>query len=112
MRKVVVSIFLGLFSAFPHVGNANQIDLGSLLENMLDRSEIAEFPEIDFVCRQASSYDRLAVKPGIADWPWTDRTMYFHSTWRGDNQVDIGSDKKQDAGVELCNHRWQGCICR
>ena len=68
MQKVVVSIFLGLFSAFPHVGNANQIDLGSLLENMLDRSKIAEFPEIDFVCRQASSYDRLAVKPGNADW--------------------------------------------
>jgi len=68
MRKVVVSIILGLFSAFPHVGNAKQIDLGSLLDNMLDRSKIAEFPEIDFVCMQASSYDRLAVKPGNPDW--------------------------------------------
>ncbi|MFC1793361.1 hypothetical protein ACFL3Q_07220 [Planctomycetota bacterium] len=40
MRKVVVSIILGLFSAFPHAGNANQIDLGSLLENMVDRVTI------------------------------------------------------------------------
>ena len=68
MRKVAVSIILGLFSAFPHAGNASQIDLGVLLENMLDRSKIAEFPEIDFVCKQASSYDRLSVKPGNADW--------------------------------------------
>ena len=37
MRKVVVSIILGLFSASPQASNANQIDLGSLLENMLDR---------------------------------------------------------------------------
>ena len=31
---------------------------------------------------------------GIAKWPWTERTMYFHATWKGENQIDVfGGDK-------------------
>ncbi len=30
---------------------------------------------------------------GVADWQWTDRTMYFHSAWRGENQKEfVGAD--------------------
>jgi hypothetical protein len=29
---------------------------------------------------------------GIADWRWTDRTMVFHSAWRGDNLIRFGSN--------------------
>ena len=30
---------------------------------------------------------------GIADWTWTDRTMYFHSSWRGDDHIAVfGND--------------------
>lgn len=68
LQIVVAGIILGFFLVFPQASNASRIDLGSLLEDMLDRSKIAEFPEIEFVCRQASSYDRLATKPGNADW--------------------------------------------
>ena len=29
----------------------------------------------------------------IAKWPWTDRTMYFNSTWRGDDHIAVfGND--------------------
>jgi len=26
---------------------------------------------------------------GVADWTWTDRTLYFHSTWRGDDHIAV-----------------------
>jgi len=63
---VAASIALGLFSTFPQTSNAGQIDAGSLLEEMLDRSRIAEFPEPAFVCRQAGSYNRKSREPGTA----------------------------------------------
>ncbi len=68
MRKVTVAICFGLFFVFSPALNAGQIDLGTLLEAMLDRSEIAEFPEPEFVCKQASSYNRRSSTPGTPDW--------------------------------------------
>jgi hypothetical protein len=47
---------------------AKPIDLGSLLNDMLERRKIAEFPQPEFVCKQASSYNRRAKTPGHADW--------------------------------------------
>ncbi len=30
---------------------------------------------------------------GVAEWPWTDRTMYFNSAWRGDDHIAVfGND--------------------
>ncbi len=26
---------------------------------------------------------------GVADWTWTDRTMYFHGSWRGDDHIAV-----------------------
>lgn len=54
--------------ALPHACNANRIDLGSLLEDMLDRSKIAEFPEPAFVCKQASSHNPKSKQPGTVGW--------------------------------------------
>ena len=48
---VAVGIVLGLSLVLPQASNADQIDLGSLLEDMLDRSRIAEFPEPAFACK-------------------------------------------------------------
>ena len=34
---------------------------------------------------------------GVADRAWTDRTMYFNSTWRGDSQIEVfGGDFSAD----------------
>ncbi|MEI7908079.1 MAG: glycoside hydrolase family 172 protein [Verrucomicrobiota bacterium] len=44
------------------------IHLGSLLADMLERGKIAEFPQPEFVCKQASSYNRRAKTPGNPDW--------------------------------------------
>lgn len=47
---------------------ADTIDLESLLQGMLDRTAIAEFPLPEFTCKQASSYNRRAKMPGHPDW--------------------------------------------
>jgi len=67
MRKVIVAICLGLFFVSSEALNAEQIDLGTLLEEMLDRASIAEYPEPEFVCKQASSYNRRSKTPGTPD---------------------------------------------
>ena len=67
-RTVAAGIVLGLFSFLPQTSNADRIDLGSLLEQMIDRRLVAEFPEPAFVCKQASSYNRHSVTPDRPDW--------------------------------------------
>jgi hypothetical protein len=109
---------------------AGAIDLGSLLEDMLDRSQIAEFfgsglginPYKDWWRRvekdgwmtcwwpmpfrksaelnitnqgMSESIEAEFDDIGIAAWKWTDRTMYFHSAWRGENLIEtVGDDLK------------------
>jgi len=75
---------LGLLLVLPQASNAEQIDLGSLLKEMFDRSRIAEFPEPAFVCRQASSYNRKSREPGTVGWFATDD----YSNFRGHEQID------------------------
>lgn len=65
MKKIV--LLSSFFLACPVLG-ANEIGLRSLLEEMVDRSRIAEFPQPEYVCMQASSYDRRMKTPGNADW--------------------------------------------
>lgn len=67
-QLVAASIVLGSLSFFPQTSHADRIDLGSLLEQMIDRRQIAEFPEPAFVCKQASSYNRHSVTPDRPDW--------------------------------------------
>lgn len=45
-----------------------QIDMGSLLDKMIDRDLIATFPSPEYVSKQASSYDRNSTIPGGSGW--------------------------------------------
>jgi len=65
----------GPVSAEPVVGG---IGFGDLLQGMLDRSRIAEFPEPAFVCRQASSYNRASTTPGQPEWFATGDCSQFY----------------------------------
>jgi len=49
---------LGACLGFAAICSAQEIDLNSLLRDMLDRTKIAEFPVPEFVCKQASSYSK------------------------------------------------------
>ena len=57
--------------------SGEQINLGTLLSEMLDRTKIAEFPAPAFVCKQASSYNRVSVKPGQPTWYATGDCSHF-----------------------------------
>ena len=65
MRRAILLILL---LALTRQVSAEPVTLNKLLENMLDRSSIAQFPEIDFNCKQESSYDRRSKEPGNSDW--------------------------------------------
>jgi hypothetical protein len=59
---------MAVMAGIPRAAAREAIDFKRLLEEMLDRSEIAEFPRPEFVCKQASSYNRLSKTPGNPDW--------------------------------------------
>lgn len=48
--------------------DSNAVSLTTLLEEMLDRSVVAEYPQPEFVCKQASSYNRRSKTPGTGQW--------------------------------------------
>lgn len=64
----IAGLALAIFLVAPQSEDVRQVNLDSLLEELLDRSRIAEFPEPEFLCKQFSSYDRRAKEPGNADW--------------------------------------------
>ena len=84
MSKIVTFVIIALSIISPQILNAQQIDLGTLLENMLDRTKIAEFPEPEFLCKQTSSYNRRSKTPGTSDWFANDDSSYFY----GSQQID------------------------
>ncbi|MBL7189848.1 MAG: DUF2961 domain-containing protein [Phycisphaerae bacterium] len=67
-RIAVIGIVSILLLAYPQPSSADQIGLSSLLEDVLDRSLIAEYPDPAFVCRQSSSYNRHSITPDRPDW--------------------------------------------
>src|SRR5262245_53208801 len=45
-----------------------EVTLESLLGEMIDFSAVARWPQPEFICRQASSYDRETVAPNRPGW--------------------------------------------
>jgi hypothetical protein len=72
MKKPLLLVLTLLTFSYPLCQAAQEssrvINLRSLLEEMLDRSRIPEFPQPEFVCKQASSYNRRSVTPSNPDW--------------------------------------------
>jgi hypothetical protein len=56
------------------------ISLQSLLNEMVNRDRLSEFPSPAYTCRQFSSYDRARTKPGDKSWfsNW-DRSMFVRT---------------------------------
>ena len=69
MRKPAAMLFtIVTMAGVPKAAASEAVNLGSLLEAMVDRASVAEFPQPEFVCKQASSYNRRSRAPGDADW--------------------------------------------
>ena len=60
--------------------NENEITTATLLEEIVDRDRMAQFPDPSYTCRQFSSYDRDAVAPGDISWfANSDRSMFIRT---------------------------------
>ena len=57
---------------------AQHIDLGTLLEAMIDRTTIAEFPNPEFLCKQCSSYNRESIAPDKPGWFANADSSFFY----------------------------------
>ena len=76
-RPTLVLLLICLTLPPATAAGAEAIDFGGLLAQILDRSQIAEFPEPAFVCKQASSYNRKSQQPGTPEWFSTDDYSNF-----------------------------------
>ena len=84
MRKAIAVAALSFAFVFPHISAAQQVNLGTLLEDMIDRSQIAEFPNPEFLCKQCSSYNREAVSPDEPGWFSNADSSFFY----GHEEID------------------------
>ncbi len=82
---------------------AEPITLEGLLEEMVDRSRIAEFPEPEFTCLQVSSYDRLSKTPGNAEWFANDDWSHFYGVEDVDGRREWVMMDEKGPGVVV---RW------
>jgi hypothetical protein len=78
MQKTNTVATLCLILGFAQIAAAQQIDLGILLEQMIDRTRIAEFPDPEFLCKQCSSYNRESVAPDKPGWFANADSSYFY----------------------------------
>ncbi len=64
----LVFILTTTISTIPVFAQNETINLTSLLNEMVDRDKITRFPESDYKCLQASSYNRESVSPDKPGW--------------------------------------------
>src|SRR3970282_1301762 len=69
------------------------ISIDSLLNEMVDRDNLAQFPAQNYTCAQFSSYDRATVAPNQEGWSanW-DRSMFIRTEQRGDKKEYVMMD--------------------
>jgi hypothetical protein len=65
-------------SVFSSVAQAEPINFRTLLRDMIDRTQIAEFPTPEFVCKQCSNYNRAAVAPDKPGWYANANSSFFY----------------------------------
>ena len=93
MKKLILPIVFIIISG---TLAAQDVTMGSLLEEMISRKKLAMFPEPQFETKQFSSYDRRAKEPGGENWfANQDRTQFLRRemTGKGSEWVMFDSDK-------------------
>lgn len=98
MKKLMLAVLFMIlcWPANAQNVNAQDVTMGSLLEEMIDRTALAKYPAMKFSTKQFSSYDRRAKKPGGPDWfANEDRTNFLRRelTENGSEWVMFDADK-------------------
>ena len=67
MKSKLFLFSISLF-ALALIGTAQQVSFATLLDEMVDRDELAKTPRIAYTLGQASSYDRASKTPNGPGW--------------------------------------------
>ena len=66
LQQIIATLAVAL--VITRTAHATDVTLDSLLNEMTDFSALARWPQPEFTCRQASSYDRAEVSPDKPGW--------------------------------------------
>ncbi|MHB8862228.1 MAG: glycoside hydrolase family 172 protein [Pirellulaceae bacterium] len=89
--------------------SAQTIDLGSLLDEMLDRDNLARIPAPAYTCRQASSYDRGSVAPDKPGWfANADRSQFVRVEEKEGRKEFVLMDEEGPGAVVRFWATWHG----
>lgn len=96
MMKPSAMILLAMMLSVSFQLNAQEVTMGTLLEEMTNRESLAKYPAYDYETKQFSSYDRRAQEPGGENWfANEDRTNFLRkeTTENGAEWVMFDSDQ-------------------
>ena len=78
---------------------AANVSLSSLLDEMLDRDAVAQFPNPSFTCKQASSYDRASKSPTERWFANGDASQFVRDEMNGDRKEWVLMDEKGPGAI-------------
>ncbi len=88
---------------------AQSVSLGSLLDEMIDRDNLARFPQPAYTCSQASSYDRGSVAPDQPGWSANMDRSYFMRTEQNEGRTEhVMMDAEGPGSVVRIWATWHG----
>ena len=108
MSRILTIICVSLFILAMPVGGAT-ISMESLLQEMVDRDNLARLPEPAYTCKQFSSYDRQADTPGAPTW-WAnmDRSYFLRVEENQGRTEHVLMDAKGPGAVVRFWATWPG----
>ncbi|PRZ26052.1 glycoside hydrolase family 172 protein [Flavobacterium granuli] len=97
---LLLPILLVVLMSFKMLVGNKIISIDSLLNEMVDRDNLARFPEQNYTCAQFSSYDRATVSPEKEGWfaNW-DRSMFIRTEQHGDRKEYVMMDSNGPGSI-------------
>lgn len=107
------ALLAGLVSSLccwrPMAGLASVISLETLLEEIVDRTALARWPDPTYSCRQASSYDRATVAPDRPGWfANMDRSHFIRQQQRNGETEYVLLDVEGPGAIVRIWATWHG----
>jgi hypothetical protein len=108
MRRVLLICWIGLLVVGSQV-NAQTVNLASLLDEMIDRDNLARFPAPAYTCSQASSYDRGTVAPDKPGWfANADRSQFVRVEEKDGRKEFVLMDQEGPGAIVRFWATWHG----
>ncbi len=101
-NNLFIFIIVGLFFLLADVYSQKTVSIESLLKELVDRNELANYPDPYYSCGQFSSYDRAAVAKDEPGW-------FGNNDWSMFLRTETGHGRKEFVMADM---EGPGCIVR